>query len=95
MKWSEVALLGFLALSLVLVGATVVGSLQEAQDAGDNRTVDRTGSSDFVLPTPRPADITATAAVQVGGEDAVDADEQDGARVPLPTLDCTDPTADC
>ncbi len=95
MKWSELALLGFLALSLALVGATVVGNLQEAQGAGDNRTLDPSGTSDFMLPTARPAEITATAAVQESGEDAADADEQDGARVPLPTLDCTDPTADC
>lgn len=95
MKWSEVALLGFLALSLILVGATVVGNLQEAQGAGENRTVDRSGPSDFVLPTSVPTEMTATAAAQEDGEDAADADEQDGAREPLPTLDCTDPTADC
>lgn len=95
MKWSEVALLGFLALSLLLVGATVVGNLQEAQGAGDNRAVDRSGPSDVLLPTPVPADITATAAVQEGGESAAEADEQNGGRVPRPTLDCTEPTADC
>lgn len=95
MKWSEVALLGFLALSLVLVGATVVGNLQEAVVAGDASLAEGSRPSNFVLPTPLATEIKPTAAVQEQGEDPAGAVEQDEAPELLPTMDCSEPTADC